>query len=79
MSNCLTQSPRPNAQRVGTARSALRAAMLTRGDDFPVCDDAVVDLLADLRHFCIARYIDFARCDRIAESRFETEIKGGAQ
>jgi hypothetical protein len=53
--------------------------MWARGDDFPVCNDAVVDLLADLRHFCIARHIDFAACDAIAESRFNAEISGGQQ
>ncbi len=51
--------------------------MWARGDDFPVCDEAVIDLLADLRHFCIARHIDFAACNAIAEGHFDTEISGG--
>jgi hypothetical protein len=66
-----------NAQRIATARSALRAAMATRGEDFPVSNGAVVDLLADLRHFCTARHIDFAMCDRMAQTNFDAEISGG--
>jgi hypothetical protein len=62
---------------MATARSALRAAMLGRCDDFPVSNDAVIDLLADLRHFCTARHIDFAMCDRMAQANFNAEISGG--
>ena len=69
----------PNARRIATARSALKAAIFARGDNPAVCDDAVIDLLADLRHFCLARHIDFAACSRIAEAHFETEIRGGQQ
>jgi len=68
---------RPNAQRISTARSALTAAMWARGEDFPVSDEAVINLLADLRHFCIARHINFTACNGIAEGRFQTEINGG--
>jgi len=76
-SNAIPEPPRPNAQRIGTARSALSAAMWARGEDFPVSDEAVINLLADLRHFCIARHINFAGCNAIAEGRFKTEINGG--
>ena len=76
-SNSTSESARPNAQRIATARSALYATMWARGDDFPVCDEAVTDLLADLRHFCVARHIDFARCNATAEVCFATEISGG--
>jgi len=76
-SNSITEPPRPNAQRIGTARSALSAAMWARGDDFPLTDEAVINLLADLRHFCIARHINFSACNGIAEGRFQTEISGG--
>lgn len=68
---------RPNAQRISTARSALTAAMWARGEDFPVSDEAVINLLADLRHFCIARHINFTACNGIAEGRFNAEISGG--
>jgi hypothetical protein len=76
-SNSITEPPRPNAQRIGTARSALSAAMWARGDDFPLTDEAVINLLADLRHFCIARHINFSACNGIAEGRFNAEINGG--
>jgi len=51
--------------------------MWARGDDFPLTDEAVINLLADLRHFCIARHINFSACNGIAEGRFQTEINGG--
>ena len=76
-SNSRPEPARPNAQRIGTARSALSAAMWARGEDFPVSDEAVINLLADLRHFCIARHINFAGCNAIAEGRFKAEINGG--
>ncbi len=76
-SNAIPEPSRPNAQRIGTARSALSAAMWTRGDDFPLTDEAVINLLADLRHFCIARHINFTACNGIAEGRFKAEISGG--
>ena len=71
------ESARPNARHIGTARSALNAAMWVRGDDHPVCEEAVISLLADLRHFCIARHINFTACNGIAEGRFNAEINGG--
>jgi nitrate reductase cytochrome c-type subunit len=76
-SNSIPEPARPNAQRIGTARSALSAAMWARGEDFPVCDEAVINLLADLRHFCMARHINFTACNAIVEDRFKTEIDGG--
>ena len=74
----IAEPARPNAQRIGTARSALNAAMRVRGDDHPVCEEAVINLLADLRHFCIARDINFTACNGIAEGRFNAEIDGDA-
>jgi hypothetical protein len=50
--------------------------MWARGDNPAIPDEAVVDLLADLRHFCAARRIDFAACNAAAEAHFETEISG---
>jgi len=67
----------PNARRVATARSALGAAMWARGDNPAICDEAVIDLLVDLRHLSVARRIDFAACNAAAETHFETEISGG--
>jgi hypothetical protein len=77
MNRTSSPSSLPNAQRIATARSALNAAMWRRGDNPAIADKAVVDLLADLRHFCAARHIDFAACNRIAQAHFETEINGG--
>lgn len=71
------EAARVNAERITTARVALRSAAWTRGYDYAVCDEAVVDLLADLRHFCVARRIDFAACDALARDHFEDEISGG--
>lgn len=65
-----------NAQRIATARFALQSASWARGDNPAVCDEAVTDLLADLRHFCAARRIDFDSCDRLAQCHFEAEIGG---
>lgn len=67
----------PDARRIGSARSALSAAMWAHGDDLPLTDEAVINLLADLRHFCIARHINFSACNGIAEGRFNAEINGG--
>ncbi len=69
----------PNARRVATARSALCAAMWSRRDNPAFCDEAVIDLLADLRHFCFARQIDFAECNAAAQAHFEAETTGGRQ
>ena len=77
-SNSTPESARPNAQRITTARLALTSASWTRRGNPAIADEAVSDLLADLRHFCIARHIDFAACNQIAEARFETEINGSA-
>lgn len=68
----------PNAQRIATARSALYAATAARGCNPAICDDAVIDLLADLRHFCMARRIDFDHCNLVAQAHYETEISGSA-
>ena len=59
MSSYAFLSTLPNARRIATARSALSAAMAARGDCPVISDDAVIELLADLRHFCAARRIDF--------------------
>jgi hypothetical protein len=51
--------------------------MWARSDNPAIADEAVIDLLADLRHFCIARRIDFEACNRVAGTHFEAEINGG--
>jgi len=72
-----TANTLPTAHRIAMARTALVAATAARGINPAIADDAVVELLADLRHFCVARKIDFATCNAIAEAHFETEIAGG--
>ena len=67
----------PHAHRIATARFALSSASQARGDAPAVCDEAVIDLLADLRHFCAARRIDFDECNRVAETHFHAELSGG--
>jgi hypothetical protein len=77
MNSTTSSDSLPNAQRIATARSALSAAMSARGDHPAIADEAVIDLLADLRHFCVARRIDFETCNRVAGAHFEAEISGG--
>jgi hypothetical protein len=40
-------------------------------------DNAVIELLADLRHFCAGRNIDFTACNDVAQQYFSHEINGG--
>ena len=67
----------PDPRRVATARAALTTAIAVRADMPLISDGAVVELLADLQHFCAARHIDFAACNATAQAHYETEIKGG--
>ena len=62
-----------NAHRIATARHALSSASWARGENPAICDEAVTDLLTDLRHFCMARRIDFDACNLIAQAHFEAE------
>ena len=67
----------PNMRRMATARAALTTAMAVRAD-FPIINNnAVIELLADLRHFCAGLVIDFGACDAVAKERFEQEMNGG--
>jgi hypothetical protein len=69
----------PNVRRIATARAALTTAMAVRAD-FPIINDnAVIELLSDLRHFCAGRNIDFGSCDTAAREQFDHEINGGVQ
>jgi hypothetical protein len=58
---------------IEAARAALARAAWSRGDSPTYGQEAVSDLLADLKHFCVAANIDFATCDRLAEIYFGTE------
>ncbi|WP_412033194.1 hypothetical protein ACLIR7_08895 [Nitratireductor aquimarinus] len=66
-----------NQDHIRTARAALARAAWVRGGSPAYNEDAVTDLLADLRHHCVAAGLDFARCERIAAMYFMAE-NGGA-
>lgn len=65
-----------NAICIETARAALARAAWVRGEVPCYGDEALIDLLADLRHFCMAACIDFDECDRLAAMHFAEEIGG---
>jgi hypothetical protein len=63
-----TQTPKNRATRV---QSLLRRnGYLPKGED---SDDAVADLLADIRHFCDARGLAFGDIDRRAHQNYSAE------
>lgn len=62
-----------NAIRIEAARAALARAAWARGQTPHYDDEAIIDLLADIRHLCTAANIDFATCDRLAEIHFDAE------
>jgi hypothetical protein len=62
-----------NTIRREAARAALARAAWTRGQAPNYGEEAIIDLLADLKHFCVAANIDFATCDRLAEVHFDAE------
>jgi hypothetical protein len=66
-----------NRIHIETARFALASAAWARGETPAYGEDAVSDLLADIRHFCTATGLDFARCSRVAGMYFRDE-NGGA-
>lgn len=63
----------PNQIHVATATQALATVYET------VDDEAVVDMLADLRHLCDARRLDFAKLDRRAFRAYASDMEGGAR
>lgn len=62
-----------NRIHIETARAALARAARARGETPAYGEDAVTDLLADIRHLCAAAGFDFDRCDRVAAMHFEAE------
>ena len=62
-----------NKSRIDTARFALASACWARGENPDHGEEAVIDLLADLRHHCAVQGIDFQACDRMAEGHFAAE------
>lgn len=62
---------------IEAARAALARAAWTRGQAPRYDEDAISDLLADIRHFCEVAGHDFDRCHRVAGMYFNDE-NGGA-
>jgi len=65
------------AQRILTAQYAICSASWARGDLPEVSEEAIVDLLADLMHFCSAERIDFLDSVRIATEHLKVESDEG--
>ena len=66
-----------NAKRIEHARFAIASACFARGEAPTYNEDAVTDLLADLRHLCAEHGFDYDRCDRVAAMHFDDESKAG--
>jgi len=62
----------PNRIHVMTAEKALKAVY----DD--ASEKAIEHVLADLRHLCDARRLDFAKIDRRAYRNYADEMAGAA-
>ncbi len=67
-----------NAIGIEAARAALARAAWARGQTPHYDDEAIIDLLADIRHFCVAAHIDFATCNHLAETHFKSETGGAS-
>lgn len=52
--------------RIEAARAALARAAWVRGQSPGYGEDAVIDLLADIRLWCETTGVDFSRCDHLA-------------
>lgn len=63
---------------IEAARTALARAAWVRGEAPAYSEDAVSNLLADLRHFCAAVGLDFERCIRVADMYFRDETGGAS-
>lgn len=64
----------PNLRRRAVALAALKAAAVERGEILRGSEqEAVVDLLADLRHYCDGMGLSFYLCDQTAAGHFEAE------
>ncbi len=67
-----------NHTYIEAARAALARAAWVRGESPAYGEDAVTDLLTDIRHLCVAAGLDFARCDRVAAIHFAAQIGGAS-
>lgn len=64
--------------RIEAACAALARAAWARGQAPAYGEDAIIDLLADIRHWCAAAGLDFSRCDHFAWAVHRDE-NGGVQ
>lgn len=67
-----------NHSCIEAARAALARAAWVRGELPRYDEDAISDLLADIRHFCAIAGLDFNRCDRVAWAYHQDEIGGAS-
>jgi hypothetical protein len=67
-----------NDQHIEHARFAIASACWARGESPAYDENAITDLLADLRHYCAAHGLDYDRCDRVATMHFQDESAEGA-
>jgi hypothetical protein len=59
--------------RPDTARFALASACWARGDGITCDEEALIDLLTDLRHFCAAAGLSFDEALRLSIQHFAAE------
>jgi len=62
-----------NHTYIEAARAAMARAAWVRGESPAYGEDAITDLLTDMRHLCEAGGLDFERCDRVAAMHFAAE------
>lgn len=63
---------------INTGRGKRIATALNRSKQYNTTkerEDAIVDVLADLRHLCDQKGWDFADLDRIAHDHYTAEVK----
>lgn len=70
-------SSRHNTGRCEAARFALRSHGRAKGDVAGEDEYAVIDLLADLRHYCDAENLCLGGLDRIAYAHYVAERRNG--
>jgi hypothetical protein len=64
--------------RIEAARAALARAAWARRQTPAYDEDAIIDLLADIRQWCAAAGLDFSHCNHIAWTVYQDENGGAA-
>lgn len=62
--------------RIEAARAAMARAAWTRGSAPSYRDEAVIEMLADIRHLCAAAGYDFTRCVQLSWHHFLADQEG---